>query len=59
MEVKYSRWDSNPQSPPQEGGALFIRPHEQTVTGKCKENLTNDAAGTGGKFEKIAKTSNH
>ena len=24
----YSRRDSNPQSPPQEGGALSIRPHE-------------------------------
>ena len=26
---KYSRWDSSPQSPPQEGGALSIRPHER------------------------------
>ena len=37
-----------------EAGTLSIRPHEQTVAGKCKGKLTNDAAGTGGKFEKIA-----
>ena len=24
---EYPRWDSNPQSPPEEGGALSIRPH--------------------------------
>ena len=29
LHTNYSRWDSNPQSPPYEGGALSIRPHEQ------------------------------
>ena len=29
----YSRRDSNPQAPPQEGGALSIRPHEQLLAG--------------------------
>ena len=33
----YSRQDSRPQSPPQEGGALSIRPHELIVKEKGKE----------------------
>ena len=32
---RYSRWDANPQSPPQEGGALSIRPHEHLANSSC------------------------
>ena len=38
----YSRQDSRPQSPPQEGGALSSRPHELIVKEKGKERSTEN-----------------